>query len=59
MSFEFECTNVVPGCEGKVGGESVEEVLGKAAEHAKEAHGLAPLDEATVDKVKASIVAVS
>jgi predicted small metal-binding protein len=59
MSFEFECTNVVPGCEGKVSGETVEEVLGKAAKHAKETHGLAPLDEATVDKVKASIVAVS
>ena len=59
MSLEFECTNVVPGCEGKVSGETVEEVLGKAAEHAKDVHGLAPLDEATVDKVKASIVAVS
>ena len=57
--MEFECTNVVPGCEGKVSGETAEEVLGKAAEHAKDVHGLAPLDEATVDKVKASIVVVS
>ncbi|MDH3260947.1 MAG: DUF1059 domain-containing protein [Acidimicrobiia bacterium] len=59
MSLEFECTNVVPGCEGKVSGETVEEVLGRTAEHAKDVHGLASLDEETIDKVKASIVSVS
>ena len=56
MSYEFECKNVVPGCEGKVGGASAEEVLQAAAAHAGDAHGLTQLDEATVEKVKASIV---
>ena len=57
MSYEFECTNVVPGCEGKIEGETVEEVLQGAAQHANDVHGLTDLDEATVDKVKAAIVA--
>jgi predicted small metal-binding protein len=55
MSFEFECKNVVPGCEGKVEGATREETLQKAAEHAAEAHGLPELDAATVEKVKAGI----
>lgn len=59
MSFEFACTHVVPGCEGKVEGETVDEVLQKATEHAGEAHGLADLDEATVAVVKSSIVEVA
>ena len=56
MSYEFECNHVIPGCEGKVEGESRDEVLGKAAAHADEVHGLASLDEPTVEKVKAAIV---
>ncbi len=57
MAYEFECNNVVPGCEGKVSGETPDEVLAAAAAHAADAHGLADLDEATVEKVKAGIVA--
>jgi predicted small metal-binding protein len=57
MSYEFECNNVVPGCEGKVEGATVEETLQKAAEHAAGAHGLADLDDATIEKVKAGIKA--
>jgi predicted small metal-binding protein len=56
MPYEFECTNVVPGCEGKVTGDSVDEVLQAAAQHAGDAHGLTDLDAATVEKVKAGIV---
>jgi len=56
MSYEFECKNVVPGCEGKVEGASAEEVLQAAAQHAGDAHGLAELDADTIEKVKASIV---
>ena len=56
MSYEFECTNVVPGCEGKVTADTKDEVLEMAAAHADAAHGLAPLDAATVEKVKAAIV---
>jgi predicted small metal-binding protein len=55
MGYKFECTNVVPGCEGEVFGDTEEEVLGKAAEHASEAHGMENLDDETVEKVKAAI----
>ena len=56
MGYEFACENVVPGCEGKVDGETRDAVLAHAAAHAAEAHGLEDLDGATVDKIKASIV---
>ena len=56
MAYEFECTNVVPGCEGKVEGETIEEVLAGAAAHAKDVHGIEQLDDATVEAVKSSIV---
>jgi predicted small metal-binding protein len=56
MPYEFECTNVFPGCEGRVEGATEDEVLQKAAEHAGDVHGVTTLDDATVEKVKASIV---
>lgn len=56
MGYEFACESVIPGCDGKVHGETVEETLAKAAEHAADVHGLTELDDATVEKVKAAIV---
>lgn len=56
MAYKFDCTHVVPGCEGTVSGETKDEVLQAAAEHASDAHGLAPLPNEVVEKVKASIV---
>ena len=56
MGYEFECTNVVPGCEGKVSGDTKEDVVQKAAEHAADAHGTPQLPDEVVEKVKASIV---
>jgi predicted small metal-binding protein len=58
MSYEFECVKLIPGCEGKVQGETEEETVAAAAEHAAAVHGLAELDEATVEAVKAAIVPV-
>ena len=55
MAYEFECKNVVPGCEGKVSGDTEEAVLSAAAAHAQEAHGMSDLSDDVVDKVKASI----
>lgn len=54
MSYEFEC--IVPGCEGKVETETVEEILEWGARHADDVHGMTELDEATVEAVKAAIV---
>ncbi len=56
MAYEFECTNIIPGCEGAVRGETEEEVLERAASHAAGAHGMDELSEDVVEKVKASIV---
>lgn len=56
MGYEFECDKVIPGCEEKVHGETFDETLGKAAEHAANVHGLTELDDATVEAVKAAIL---
>lgn len=56
MAYKFDCTNVVPGCEGTVRGETEEQVLQAAAEHASDAHGMDDLSDEVVEKVKASIV---
>lgn len=55
MGKIIDCNKVNPasGCHHVVRGESVEEVLKKAAEHAKE-HGLQPSPE-LLEKVKAFI----
>lgn len=58
MGHEFECDKVIPGCEGKVHGETADETLANAAEHAANTHGLTDLDDATVEAVKAAIVSV-
>ncbi len=34
MGYEFECDKVIPGCEATLNGETFDETLGKAAEHA-------------------------
>ena len=57
MGYSFRCENVVPGCEGEVHGETEEQTLQAAAEHAASAHALTELDSETVEKVKAGIVA--
>lgn len=56
MAYKFDCTHVVPGCEGTVRGETKDEVVQAAAAHASDAHDMADLPEAVVEKVKASIV---
>lgn len=55
MGYSFRCENVIPGCEGEVHGDSAEETLQAAAEHAASVHGLDELDTETVEKVKAAI----
>ncbi len=55
MELELRCGDVVPGCEGVVTGADRDEVLGRAAAHAREAHGLVELDETTAAAVAAAI----
>ena len=40
MTKSFRCEHAGVPCGAKITGETEEEVLGKAAEHAKEAHGV-------------------
>lgn len=47
MTLELRCGEVVHGCDGVVRGDSRDEVLRLAADHAAQAHGLADLDPAT------------
>jgi predicted small metal-binding protein len=47
MTLELRCGDVVVGCDGVVAGADREEVLGKAATHAAEAHGITEIDEPT------------
>ena len=56
MAYEFECTNVFPGCEGKVTGDTKDEVLMAAAAHAADAHGVDELPDEVVATVQAAIV---
>ena len=55
MTKAFECATVVPGCQGVVTGETEQEVMQKAAEHGRDAHGLDPLPAEVQQKVKAGI----
>ena len=56
MAYEFECTNVFPGCEGKVTGETRDEVLQAAAAHAAAVHDVDELPDEVVATVQAAIV---
>ena len=56
MAYEYECTNVFPGCEGKVSGETKDEVLAAAAAHAADTHGVNELPDDVVAVVQAAIV---
>jgi len=52
---KFECTTVVPGCDGVVTGATDDEVLAAAARHAADAHGMAEVPDEVVDAIRAGI----
>ena len=56
MAKILECAKVDPssGCKHVVRGETVEEVLQKAGEHAKE-HGIRQVTSELIERVKANI----
>jgi predicted small metal-binding protein len=55
MAKELRCGDIMPGCDYVARGESVEDVLAKGAEHARDVHGILEMDEATAAKVQAAI----
>ena len=52
---EFECNDVIPGCDFKTSGRDEEEIIKKGVEHGREKHGIQQMDEATLAKVRAAI----
>lgn len=52
---QFACTNVVPGCDGVVTGETDDDVLAAAARHAADAHGMTAVPDAVAMKIRAGI----
>ena len=55
MGFSLRCGDVVPGCPAEVQGGSEEEVLSRAAAHARDEHGMGSMDERTVAAVRDAI----
>jgi predicted small metal-binding protein len=52
---QFECGQVVEGCEGVVTGETEEEVLAAAARHAAEVHGMTEIPDDVLQKIQSGI----
>ena len=55
MSKTFACKDIGLECDFEANAESEEELMQKIAEHAKEAHNMEQIDEATMAKVEAAI----
>ncbi len=52
---QFACSNVVPGCDGVVTGETDDDVLAAAAQHAADAHGMIDVPDEVVGAIRAGI----
>ena len=55
MAKVLRCNDVFPGCAAELRVETEGEVMRQVAEHAREVHGLATIDEETAKKVKDAI----
>lgn len=55
MTKILRCGDLMPGCNAVVEGKDVEEVMAKAAEHAKTTHGMAVIPPEVIAKAKAAI----
>ena len=55
MAKVLRCSDVGFECEGVIRAETEEEVLKKAAEHAKSEHNLVEISDEVVEKVRAAI----
>jgi predicted small metal-binding protein len=55
MGKVLKCGDVVPGCDFEMTGSSEEEILQKAAQHAKTDHGMDSIPPDVLDSVRAAI----
>ena len=51
----FECSSVVPNCNAVIKGKDASEVMNKAAEHARQAHGMKNIPPDVAKKVRDAI----
>jgi predicted small metal-binding protein len=52
---EFQCGTLVPGCEWEVHADDDAEIVKRAVEHLKQAHGESIIRENMVENIKARI----
>ena len=55
MAKELRCGDLMSGCQAVVEGKDEAEVMAKAAEHAKTAHGLQQITPELASKVRSAI----
>ncbi|HYO46172.1 MAG TPA: DUF1059 domain-containing protein [Gemmatimonadota bacterium] len=55
MAKELHCGEIMDGCPEVIRGETEEEIMRKGAQHARDAHGVEELDDATIHAVKSKI----
>lgn len=55
MAKVLRCGELFPGCSIEARGETEEEILKQAAEHARRDHGVTQIDPATLARVQAAI----
>jgi predicted small metal-binding protein len=55
MGKILRCGELFPGCSVEARGETEDEVLKQAADHARKDHGLSQIDAGTLAKVRAAI----
>ena len=55
MAKELRCGELIPGCPTVVEGKDENEVMTKAAEHARQAHNIQTMTPELASKVKAAI----
>ena len=55
MGKILRCGELFPGCSVEARGETEDEILKQAADHARKDHGLSQIDAGTLAKVRAAI----
>jgi predicted small metal-binding protein len=55
MAKQLKCGDLMPGCSFVAEGKDVNEVMAKAATHAKQAHGMATIPPEVAKKAQAVI----
>lgn len=55
MAKQLKCGDLMPGCDFVAKGATEAEVMAKAAEHAKQAHGIQQVTPDLAQKVKGAI----